>query len=265
VEKNIIPIVIGVTGHRNIVREDRELLAARVENAIREILSLCKNGSGEKVTPVIMLNGFAQGADMLCAEVAFGLGVPVYAVLPCQAEEYALSFDDEGDRAKLKPYLARSESVIVAPDIENAKKRLIEEEGVDKQSYAYRQVGVYIAKNSRFLIALWDGKPPKTRFGCGTAEVIGFSLEGNYFHGGGSPDCGEHAVIWVKARRQGDGSRQDVKTTYVFTDGAAQGQTAVRLFNENATGYFDRYRVSEKLPAFMLRAVKKIVDENDDR
>ena len=35
-----------------------------------------------------MLNAFAQGADMLCAEVAFGMGIAVYAVLPCSEEKY---------------------------------------------------------------------------------------------------------------------------------------------------------------------------------
>ena len=89
-----IPVVVGVTGHRNIVEEDKPKIKEQVIESLKEIQKLCRaKKKGEEDTPVIMLNALAQGADMLCAEAAFELGIKVYAVLPCEKEKYKLSFD----------------------------------------------------------------------------------------------------------------------------------------------------------------------------
>ena len=83
VQNDRIPIIVGVTGHRNIVDEDKPAIKAQVIESLKEIQNLCKaEKKGGEDTPVIMLNAFAQGADMLCAEAAFDLGIEVYAVLP---------------------------------------------------------------------------------------------------------------------------------------------------------------------------------------
>ena len=50
-----IPIIVGVTGHRNIVDEDKAQIKARVIDGLKEIQSLCKGADGND-TPVIMLN-----------------------------------------------------------------------------------------------------------------------------------------------------------------------------------------------------------------
>ncbi|MGN1373013.1 MAG: hypothetical protein ACI4VK_03070, partial [Candidatus Coproplasma sp.] len=81
--KGKIPVVVGETGHRNIVGEDMPTIREQIAGSLKQIQALCKcRREGGEDTPVIMLNAFAQGADMLCADVAFGLGIPVYALLP---------------------------------------------------------------------------------------------------------------------------------------------------------------------------------------
>ena len=197
--KEQIPIIVGVTGHRDIVEEDKEAIRHCVRNSLREILQMC-NCEKSKV-PVIMLNGFAQGADMLCAEVAFDLGIPVYAVLPCGEDEYAKSFDNAEDKAKLHGFLAKAQRQIIAPDIEQNRERM----NIDEDSYRYRQLGIYIAAQSHVLIALWDGGAPKTKYGCGTVEVIQFALEHNFLNKDWLFSQGKtnnSAVVWINSRRQ---------------------------------------------------------------
>ena len=214
-----IPIVIGETGHRNLVNEDKPLIRERIKTALEGILKRCKSTepSGED-TPVIMLNAFAQGADMLCAEVAFELGIDVYALLPCPKEEYIKSFDDEEDKAKLFDYLDRAKRLILAPDMEQNQEWLTTQ-GISKSSYEYRQLGIYMAEHSHILLALWDGKPPKTPFGCGTAEVVNFALDHKYLdreHLFKPCATNDAAVFWVKVRRQGDGDEADIQTKWLF-------------------------------------------------
>ena len=212
-EKTQIPIIVGVTGHRNIVKADKEKIKAHVRDSLKEIQELCaQKGATGGNTPVIMLNAFAQGADMLCAEAAFELGIDVYALLPCPAEEYILSFDDEEDRQKLFPYLEKVKRQIIAPDTEKYKKWL---KNVDADSYRYRQLGIYMAEHCHILLALWDGKPPKGAFGCGTVEVINFALKHNFLdesHMFKPGVINDSAVIWIKSRREGDPEQEITKT-----------------------------------------------------
>lgn len=195
---------IGVTGHRNLVGEDRPATMAQITEFLKEILSFLKgNGKDGKDIPAVMLNAFAQGADMLCAEAAFALGIDVYAVLPCALERYAESFDDEEDKGKLEVYLKKCKGVTIAPDTEKCRERFKAEVGMDDESYEYRQLGIYVARRSDVLIALWDGKPPKVQYGCGTVEVIDFALESNA------------AVLWIKCRRRGDGEEADIRRKWI--------------------------------------------------
>ncbi|MGN1372723.1 MAG: hypothetical protein ACI4VK_01595, partial [Candidatus Coproplasma sp.] len=169
-----------------------------------------------------------------CADVAFGLGIPVYALLPCDEEEYKESFNlnrlplieagitsgeewqsavarDEEDKRKLDEYLFRIRrqggEIIYAPDVECNKDWIKKSVETDDASYRYRQLGIYLAQQCHVIIALWDGRPPATQYGCGTAEVIGFALEGEYYDGDKlcrHVRADDSAVVWIKSRRQGD-------------------------------------------------------------
>lgn len=198
-----LPIVVGVTGHRNVCPDDVPTLREHIEKALNDIRELAHDSG----TPIVMLCGMAQGADMLCAEEAFKMNIPVYAVLPFDKDTFYNTFDDEIDRAKLYDYLDKCARIIYVPDIEQQKTWLQSKvEGMDDDSYWYRQVGIYMAKHSHLMIALWDGKGPAngSKFGCGTVEVVEFSLEQNYLNKDRLFKPGmisDSAVIWVKTSR----------------------------------------------------------------
>ncbi len=280
-----IPIVVGVTGHRNIVDEDKPAIKTQIAKSLKEIQNLCKNGKkGGENTPIIMLNAFAQGADMLCAEAAFELGIEVYAVLPCKEEKYKQSFDlhqstlkkvgitsgqeyedalakDEADKKRLDEYLLRVRSrggrIIYSPDIEKNKAWIKKTIDIDDESYEYRQLGIYIAEHSHVLIALWDGKPPQGQYGCGTVEVIKFALEHKFldkdklFRPGMINDS---AVIWIKSRRQGDGAEADINKKWLISN----------LADDEGESYAD-YSLLDNPPIFLKDIILKTVKYNAEK
>ena len=79
-----IPIVVGVTGHRALRPEDRETLLGAVERELTKLRQQVPN------SPLLLLTSLAEGADLLCADAARALGIPVAVALPMAAEDYAL-------------------------------------------------------------------------------------------------------------------------------------------------------------------------------
>jgi hypothetical protein len=158
-----IPIIIGVTGHRDIRKQDEEKLTSLVREALTKIKDDCPHSR------IVMLNSLAAGADQLCAAVALELGVALIVPLPLPLAEYRQDFSYES-LEKLNLLLARAQEVFVVPPMEPVR------EGRD---FCYRQAGIYVASNSHLLLALWDGRAA-LQGGCGTAEAVGFMLEQNY-------------------------------------------------------------------------------------
>ena len=206
-QTNKIHIVVGVKGHRNICVQDISFLKQQVRKALTDIQGLCNSND----TPVVMLCGMAQGADLLCAEVAFEMNVPVYAVLPFSVDRFYDSFDDVTERDKLSGYLDKCAKIIYTPDVEQQKVFMqSKDKSLTDDSYWYRQVGIYPAMHSHLMIALWDGKAPASVYGCGTVEVVDFALEHNYLnkdHLFKSGMVSDSAVVWIKTNRnKTDGS-----------------------------------------------------------
>ena len=186
-----IPVVIGVTGHRLLDAGDRVAVAASVKAELERLQSLCPHSR------LMMLNSLAEGADLLCAEIGESLGIPLIAVLPRQQADYQLDFSPSGKEQFLRQ-CSRADLVFVAPSAEP-----VPESGTSRD-YLFRQAGIYIAAHSHILLALWDGGPG-TEAACGTAETVGFALEGSYCPAKGVPvrSVENEAVIHVFTPRNG--------------------------------------------------------------
>src|SRR5512146_640548 len=82
-----IPIVIGVTGHRDLQEQDRDELLKLVHNIIDEkIRQPCRN------SPLFILSPLAEGADRLVAWAALEHRAELIAILPMPVEEYEKDF-----------------------------------------------------------------------------------------------------------------------------------------------------------------------------
>lgn len=159
---NRIPIVIGVTAHRDYHPEDEAALLTAVKTELEKIRALCPN------SPLVMLSSLAEGGDLLCAEAAAALDIPLIAVFPRDREDYERDFS-AGAKERFDFHCARAREMFTAPYSEP-----VPESGADR-NFTFRQAGIYVASHCSVLLALWDARPG--RHGCGTAEAVGFALE----------------------------------------------------------------------------------------
>jgi hypothetical protein len=179
------PLVIGVTGHRDLRPEDR----AKLEEKVKEIfLQLHKD---YPATPLILVSALAEGADRLAARVALSphMGVSLIAPLPMPQDLYELDFEslailetpmgalavESSSCAEFRELLERAVARPKLGLVHGNTRESITEQGA-KRDRQYDLVGKFIAQNSQILIALWDGVESK-RVG-GTASVVRFQIAG---------------------------------------------------------------------------------------
>lgn len=162
---NLKPIIIGITGHRQIRQQDIPQLKKAVKEELQAVILKCPN------SPVMLLTSLAEGADQLCASVAVELNIGLIVALPMEVSEYKRDFQDAA-LLNFEKLLARSQHVLIVPKIEQYN-------GFPSRDYYYRQADIYIATHSHALLALWDGGAPK-RGGCGTAETVDMVLNHSY-------------------------------------------------------------------------------------
>jgi hypothetical protein len=86
------PFVIGVTGHRNLAEGD----LVRARGAVASFLDTIRRLLPDTELKVML--GMAAGGDLLVAETALSLGIPVEAVLPLPLAEFVLDFDERNRR-----------------------------------------------------------------------------------------------------------------------------------------------------------------------
>jgi len=174
-----IPIVVGVSGHRDLQDQD----IPKLEEIVRDELKNLMNSYPH--SPFSMLSSLAEGADQLCAKIAIELGIDLICILPQDLDDFKRDF--EGDAlSKFEKYLSYAEDYFVAPNTEsiatlNSLKGSLSDEDFYRKirHFGYRQAGIYVSKHSHVLLALNEGKTPSDD-GCGTAEAIDFVLNQNY-------------------------------------------------------------------------------------
>jgi hypothetical protein len=170
-----LPLVIGVTGHRDLHEQDvprlEQEVAAIIAGLRREYLD------DDPETPIIVLSALAEGADRLVARVALAQGARLIAPLPLPLAEYRRDFEPglkPGNMAELDSLLAQAIAAPVMPLLDTP-----EAVRADPQARAaqYRAVGIFINQHCHVLLALWDGDSKDMAAG-GTAEVVTFKRNG---------------------------------------------------------------------------------------
>jgi len=176
---NKIPIVIGVTGHRDLRSEDIPELEKIIKNKIVKLKDTYSS------SPFLMLSSLAEGADQLCAKIAIELGIELKCPLPRDLESFKEDFKGKA-LPEFEDYLSHATEYFVVPDSEprdnlNSLKNSLRNDDFYREvrHFGYRQAGIYIASRSHVLLALHDGNPPIDE-GVGTAEAIDFKINHNY-------------------------------------------------------------------------------------
>src|SRR6476659_6435903 len=87
-----LPVVVGVTGHRDVRQEDIAALEKLVGEFFQELRGKHPH------TPIVVLSALADGADRLVARVALAGGLDLLAPLPMSRHLYELDFDAESKK-----------------------------------------------------------------------------------------------------------------------------------------------------------------------
>ena len=172
-----LPLVIGVTGHRDLRDEDLARLEVEVANVIAR-LRLDYLGPDDE-TPIIVLSALAEGADRLVARVALAQGARLIAPLPLPREEYLRDFEPglkPGNVAEFDALLAQAIAAPVMPFTHGNSPEAVRTNS-KKRAEQYRAVGLFIIQHCNVLLAIWDGDETNMAVG-GTAEVVKFTREG---------------------------------------------------------------------------------------
>ncbi len=162
-----IPLVLGVTGHRNLHPDEFALIRTRLKEVIGSLREAYPH------TPLKLLSPLAEGADRLVAQVALELeeGVQLVAPLPFALEDYRHDFKTEDSLKEFDELLAQAD-VFSLPQLQTGSE-------VKKSPARFAQytlVGAYVARHCHVLLALWDGR--KQPNPGSTYEVIQFRLTG---------------------------------------------------------------------------------------
>ncbi len=190
-----VPIVIGVSAHRNIRFEHQDRIKRQIGEFIDEIKRLCPH------SPIVMLTGLAAGGDMWCAEVAVEKGVKLMLALPDDEKEYVNDGDFPLD-GKDKYYSLKNGNTVgefTVGDMENVAH------SENDRDYKFRQQAIYVATNCHVLLALWDGTDATDkRSECGTNAAVGFALKHNYYEPNGMEfrPASDGAVAWIFSPRE---------------------------------------------------------------
>jgi len=158
--------VIGVVGHRDPIAEVMPLLEINLRLQLEQLICELPH------TPLVMLNGLAEGIDTMAARVFVGVtdadrlrrgaGAPCHqliAALPKTPEQYRADFQDSKALAVLEELLVRSDAVLHPGNCTDLR---IPVRGEDQLRPAddpacYGQQSLFLVRNSYLLFAFYDG------------------------------------------------------------------------------------------------------------
>jgi hypothetical protein len=164
-----LPLVLGVTGHRDLRDGDRPALEKLVRDVFLELRQR------HPATPLLLLSSLAEGADRLVARVALDFGARLVVPLPLPRPLFERDFTTPQSQEEFAELLARAEQVLELPLVAGNTVADVETDG-EGRNRQYALASAYVARHSQVLIALWDGAE-SDRTG-GTSQAVAFKLAG---------------------------------------------------------------------------------------
>lgn len=162
-------LCIGVTGHRDLVEEEKPALEARLRVFFT---SLAEQFPGLDLQ---LISALADGADRLSARVALDMGIELIALLPMEQSEYERDFSSAQSLSEFRSLLSEASQRIQLPPVAGVQSDSLEQGGTARDRQ-YAQLGVFISNHCQVLLALWDNKPSDAV--GGTAQVVRYHLTG---------------------------------------------------------------------------------------
>lgn len=179
VESGLIPLVVGVTGHRDLREEDRPALVEVVRRLFQHLSATPAGARGGR-PPLLLVTPLAEGADRLVAHVALEFGARLIVPLPLPREEYERDFATPESRSEFAALLSAEHTVriIELPRVPGSGPDGHATDVHTQRLLQYTLAGVFVARYAQVLVALWDGAP-SDRPG-GTADIVAFRRTGRF-------------------------------------------------------------------------------------
>ena len=146
-----VPLIVSVTGHRNLVPEEMPTIRKRVREFL---IHLCEKYPERGVS---VMSSLAEGADQIVAEEAVTLRIPLIAALPMPREIYVTDFATTVALDKFSLLLSQATEIFELPITPGNTPGTIAEHGKNR-TRQYAQLGVFLCAHCHILLALWDGK-----------------------------------------------------------------------------------------------------------
>jgi hypothetical protein len=172
-EPYLLPLVIGVTGHRDLREEHYERLRSLVIDFFNRLRAYYPS------TPLVLISPLAEGADRLVAKVAldaFPDQVRLVVPLPMPKALYEADCSTAESRLEFNELFGRADphDRFELPLLGGPRGGLRQSSDVRDRQYA--QAGVFVVRHSQILLALWDGKD--TGQVGGTSQIVSFQRDG---------------------------------------------------------------------------------------
>lgn len=156
----LIPLAVGVTGHRDVSSEYADAIEECIDKRLRRF------GEAHPDSPLILLSALAEGADQMVAKVALKLGWSLGVILPFDQAEVEQDFAEPSELHAFRSLLAQ------AAFVQTVRATPVHAQlwAVDLRTAGFRLAGIRMLQMSQVLLALWDGVSPN-RPG-GTTDVV---------------------------------------------------------------------------------------------
>jgi hypothetical protein len=160
-----VPLIVAVTGHRDLVAEEVPVIRERVVSFLKNLRDEYPDRG------VSIMSALAEGADQLVAEEALRLGIPIIVPLPMERKVYIRDFGSISVQEKFEFLSSRAAETYELPLVPGNTRESISGYG-NARDLQYAQLGVFLCAHCHILLALWDGKD-NDKLG-GTGQVVRF-------------------------------------------------------------------------------------------
>lgn len=214
----LLPIVLGVTGHIDILEEDLGFYKAQLSQFFSQLKKDYPS------TPLQLLNPLAEGADRIVAHAALEHDVELIIPLPFAENEYEKDFPGSVNEYRALRNKAAKGNCFELPLVPGNTIENIREQG-DGRDQQYAAVGNYVAMRCHILIALWDGIYNDKIGGTGQVVQVNLKGRGNFcdpeFKFLDPVDNGP--VFHIEARRQSNASAKiPTVSSWLYPEGRSE-------------------------------------------
>ncbi len=160
-----IPLVVAVTGHRDLVPAELPAIRERAAHLLR----MLQQDYPERRLQV--MSALAEGADQLAAEVALELNIELIVTLPMTKDLYLDDFLCAEKKQHFETLCARATDFYELPLASGNTTEGVRT-SASERARQYAQLGVFLCAHCHVLLAIWDGK--QTDELGGTGHVVKF-------------------------------------------------------------------------------------------